>query len=75
MTKEQIEAVLGRVLTWPVEKQVLAARLLLSIEAQDDRIYELDAEEEADLRKAMAEMDRGEVASDAEVKALFRRRG
>ncbi len=74
MTKEQIEAVLGRVLSWPVEQQERAAELLLSIEGQigieDD---ELTPEEEAELDEAIAEADRGEFLSDEEVAAFFAR--
>ena len=74
MTKEQIEAVLGRVPFWPVAQQELAAELLLSIEgqigAEDD---ELSPEEEAELDEAIAEADRGEFISDEEVEALFAR--
>jgi predicted transcriptional regulator len=73
MTKEQIEAILGRVLTWPTEKQALALRLLQSIEAESDEEYELTPEEESDLKEAVAEADRGEFLTDEEVTAFFAR--
>jgi predicted transcriptional regulator len=34
-------------------------------------VYQLDDEERADIREALAEIDRGEVASDEEVKPVF----
>jgi predicted transcriptional regulator len=36
-------------------------------------VYVLSAEEEADSAEAMAEIERGEVASDEEVAAVFNR--
>jgi len=71
MTKEQIDAVFERVRTWPAEKREEAASLLLSIESEG--FYELSPEEEADLNEALAEMERGEVASEEDVARAFRR--
>ena len=73
MTKEQIEAIFERVRAWPAERQERAISLLLAVEAETDEVYVLSAEERADLQEALAEMDRGEVASQAEVDAAFRR--
>jgi hypothetical protein len=73
MTKEQIEAVLGRMLTWPPEKQELAVKLLLSIEGEADDAAVLSPEEEAELDEATAEADRGEFLPDEEVTAFFAR--
>ena len=44
------------------------------IEARQSLIYELSDEERADLEEAIAEMDRGEVASDDDVIAVRRMR-
>ena len=73
MTKEQIEAIFERVRAWPADRQERAVSLLLAVEAETDEVYALSAEERADLEEALAEMDRGEVASQAEVDAAFRR--
>jgi hypothetical protein len=73
MTKEQIEAVLDRVRSWPADRQEEAISVLLAMEAERNDKYYLSAEERADLEEALAEMDRGEVASQAEVNAVFRR--
>ena len=73
MTKEQVEAVLIRVLDWPAERQKDAVRMLLEMEKQDPSAAELTEEERADLREALAEAERGEFATDEEVEAVFAR--
>lgn len=71
MTKEQIEAVLERVKTWPKERQQDAVDILLKMERMGTKIYRLSGEERADLEEARKEIERGEVASDEEVAAVF----
>ena len=73
MTEEQIEAVLKRVRSWPASRQEDAALMLLSMEDQGARPYLLSDEERADLAVALEEFERGEVASDEEVAAVFDR--
>jgi len=73
MTKEMIEAVLDRVRSWPLERQEEAARLLLGLEAEDASVYRLDDDERADIRAALEEDARGEVASEEEVRETFKR--
>lgn len=73
MTKEDIEAVFDRVRAWPPDKQAEAVEVLRRMEGAD--IYELSDEERSDLEDALAEMDRGEVATDEEVAAVFARFG
>ena len=76
MTKDQIDAILDRVHSWPRSRQEDAARLLLAMEAQDGSVYGLSEEERADLEAALAEMARGEFATDEEIAAVFgRKRG
>ena len=67
MTNDEIQAVLDRVRTWPQERQEEAARMLLALE-ESSGIYLLDQEEEADLDAADAEIERGEVATEKEVR-------
>ena len=55
MTKEQVKAVLDRVLTWPQERQEDVAEFLMSIEAQDKSDYRLNEEQIAELRRRRAE--------------------
>jgi predicted transcriptional regulator len=73
MTKEQINAVFERAREWPFERQEDAARMLLMMEEQDQQLYELSDEGRADLRQGLAEAERGEFATDEEVKAVFAR--
>ena len=68
MARDQIRAVLDRVLTWLRERQE-AARLLLALE-ESSGVYVLD-EEAADLDAAEAALQRGEIASDEEVRETF----
>jgi citrate synthase len=73
MTKEQIDAIFGRAREWPLELQAEAAEILLHLEEGRRGVYRLSPEESADIDEAIAEMKRGEVASDEEVAALFHR--
>ena len=73
MTKEQIERVLDRVRTWPPERQEDAAQVLLAMEAQDVGPYCLSEDERADIEAALEEAEIDEVASAAEVAAVFNR--
>ena len=73
MTKDQIDAVLDRVRTWPPERQEDAARVLLQMEAAGNEMYELSPEELADIEEGLKEIERGEVATEGEVAALFSR--
>jgi hypothetical protein len=69
MKKDDVKAVLSRVLLWPAEAQKEAVASLRAIESEwvgDD--YHATPEELA----AIDEADRGGVASDDEVEAPFR---
>jgi hypothetical protein len=69
MTKEQVKAVLDRVLTWPPERQEEAAEILLEIEAElESQPYHATPEELRELDEA----ERSGIASDQEVEAAFR---
>ena len=73
MTKDQIDAVLDRVRSWPKARQEDAVRVFLSMEVPAPEPYVLNAEERADLEAAFEDVARGEVATDAEVEAVFAR--
>ena len=69
MTKEQVKAVLDRVLTWPRERQEELAEIALEIEAElGSGIYYATPEE----LQAVDEAERSGVASEQEVEAAFR---
>jgi predicted transcriptional regulator len=73
MTKEQIDAIFERVRSWPLERQEDAAEVLLTLEQQGTDVYELSDDEIAEIELALEEAERGEFATDEEMKALFDR--
>jgi hypothetical protein len=68
MTKEQINAVLERVRSWPVEDQEELIEIVREIEAQRTGLYHATPEE----LEAIDEGDRSGIATDEEVEAAFR---
>ena len=73
MTKDQIDAVLDRVRTWPPERQEDAARVLLQMEAAGTEVYVLSDDQRVAIEEGMAQARRGELATDEEVAAVFDR--
>jgi hypothetical protein len=73
MTKDQIETVLERVYSWPKSRQEDAVRILVAMEEQDTTTYVLSDEERADLQAALDEAGGGDLASEAEIIAVFAR--
>jgi hypothetical protein len=57
MTKEQVKAVLDRVLDWPEERQEDAAEMLRLIEQHDSSPYRLNDEQAAEVRRRLADKD------------------
>jgi hypothetical protein len=51
MSKEQVKAVLDRVLTWSSERQEDAAKLLILMESQDESVYRLTDEQVEEVRR------------------------
>jgi len=66
-----LEQALEKVQSLPDAMQDQAARILLAYAGGDEPVIELTAEEEADLIEAQAEIERGEIASPAEVEAVL----
>ena len=73
MTKDEIEQVFERVRTWSMERQEEAAAMLLVLEEQGTELCELTEEERADIEAALEEVERGDLATDDEVQAVFNR--
>ena len=73
MTKEQITAVLDRVRSWPEERQVYAAEILMLLEAQSPEPIS-DEEWEA-IQEGNAQAERGEFVSDEDMAAFYKRHG
>lgn len=59
----------------PDEQQDELARLLLQLTGIEQAPYILTAEEEADLDASIAEAERGEFATDDEVRAMWAKHG
>jgi predicted transcriptional regulator len=57
----------------PLEQQEKATALLLALEEQGTEVYELTPDELADIEEAEAQAERGEFATDEEIKALLDR--
>ena len=73
MTKEQIKAVLERVLTWSPDRQQDAADMLLLLEAQEGELYHPSDDEWAAIQEGVEQVRRGEVASAEEMEAFWKR--
>ena len=74
MTK-LLEQAIAQVLELPEDTQNLAADALLMVVdyVNDDSHYRLTDEQVAGVHHAMGQADRGEFATDAEVKEIFGR--
>ncbi|WP_105429956.1 hypothetical protein [Neorhizobium sp. T6_25] len=60
----------------PAEMQDEIAEILLSFMGKDDGdVYQLTPEEEADLEEADREIERGEIATEEEVRAMWAKYG
>ena len=55
MTKDQVKAVLDRVMSWPPERQEEAARVLRQMEEQDASPYQLTDEQLAEVKRRLAD--------------------
>ena len=73
MTK-LLEQALAKVRLWPKERQDEAAQMLLDM-ADDGDVYVLSDEERADVEEGLREADRGELATEAEVRAVLQKHG
>jgi len=73
MTQDEVERTLGRVKSWPFERQAKLAELVELIEAQaPDGMPEDDLTRVA-IAEGLAQARRGEFASSEEVAAAFAR--
>ena len=74
MTKEQLRAVLDRVLGWPPERQKDAARVLIEMEEQDRSPYQLTDEQLAEVKRRLADANPRFLTLEEVRKSLARRR-
>jgi predicted transcriptional regulator len=63
--------ILEKVETWPQEDQDELAEYARDIEARRAGVYYATPDELAAIDEGLAELDRGEIASEAEVEAAF----
>ena len=69
------EQAVATVAALPEEQQDDIARMLLQLAGIEQPPYTLTAEEEADLDASITEAERGEFASDDEVRAIWAKHG
>ena len=72
MTKLLDEAI-AKIRELPEVDQDAAAEILLALAAKRDEPIQLDDETRAAIREGLAEAERGEFATDEEMKAFFAR--
>ena len=75
MSKEQVKAVLDRVLTRPSERQEDAAKLLMLMESQDESVYRLTDEQVEEVRRRRADQNAPKLTLDEFKERLSRRLG
>ena len=73
MTKEQINAVLESVRSWPQQDQEELVELAREIEARRTGVYIMTSEERAAVREGLEQARRGEFVSDDEMAALWKK--
>ncbi len=73
MTKDQVKAMLDRVLTWPAEAQEEAVASLATIEEQFSALQTLSTDDREALSRSAEDVRQGKYATDDQVKATFDR--
>jgi hypothetical protein len=74
MTREEIKAVLDRVLTWPRERQQMAADFLLDLEGQEGELYYPSKDERTAIEEGREQARRGQLISEKELNERWKRR-
>jgi predicted transcriptional regulator len=75
MTREDINAVLEGVRSWPQEDQAELAEFAREIEARRTGVYVMNDEERAAVREGLEQARRGEFVPDDEMEAFWKRYG
>ena len=73
MTRDQVKAILDRVMSWPVARQVDVARIVEVMEEQDSSPLRMSDEDAAEVRRRLAEQN-PKTISFAEFSERLRRR-
>jgi predicted transcriptional regulator len=72
---KRLEILLERVSTWPEEDQEQLLEHIAKIESRQSGVYRLSDEERAAVKKGLAAAERGELVSDEDMAAFFKRHG
>jgi len=75
MTKEQINAVLENVRSWPEQDQEELAELAREIEARRSGVYVMSDEERAAVQAGLDQARRGEFVPDDQMDAFWKKYG
>lgn len=70
MTKDQLKAVLDRVLTWPPERQADVARMIERMQEQDSQALRLTEEQVAEVRRRLADTGAENVPAEEVFKRI-----
>ena len=73
MSKEQVKAILDRVLTWPEQRQEDAAKILMLMEDSDQSTYRLTDEQVAEVERRLANPNARRLTLDEFKERLARR--
>ena len=71
MTRTVLDKAIEKVKQLSSERQEYAAEVLEQIAAAGDGVYHLSDEERRLVREGLAELDRGEAATEAQVRAVY----
>jgi hypothetical protein len=66
-----LEKAIEKIKALPMERQEYAAAVLEEIAADDGTVYQLSEEEDRLLQEAIDELEGGQRATDAEVRAVY----
>jgi hypothetical protein len=72
---KKLETLLELVSAWPEAAQDELMKSIAEIDARHIGVYRLSDDEKAAIEEALAAVDRGEIATDEEMAALFKRHG
>jgi len=68
-----MEKAMASVRSWPAEQQDEAAELLLALDRLGPGAYSADDDELAAIDQALAQVEAGDYATDAEIEAAYSR--
>lgn len=75
MTKEQVKAILDRVLEWPIERQEDAAKVLMLMEHTNESSYRLTDEQVEEIQRRQADPNARRLTLEEFKERLERRLG